>query len=67
MPSKHNITRIFQDFTLAAIIFLHLGNVVRCSVTEDDNAVAILEIRLHIVFFREHRLRLVWQAQTVVV
>ena len=66
MPSQDYESCIFEYFPFLSVILLYFRTVVWRSVAEDYNAVAIHEVWLYVIFFREHRLCLVWQAQVMV-
>ena len=66
-PYQNHIARVFQHLPFLLIVFYHFWFVMVRSVSEDDDMTTILEIRLDVVLFREHRLSLIRKPQPVVI
>ena len=67
MPSQDYESCIFEYFPFLSVILLYFRTIVWGAVAEYYDTLAIHEVGLYVIFFREHRLCLVWQAQVMVV
>ena len=66
MPYQYHEACIFKNFTFLAVVLLNLWAIMWRPITENDYAIAVLEIWLNIILLREHRLSFVWKTKAMV-